>query len=441
MNVNKPVITLLTAGLVVALAGNAMAQDVAPAQTQNVSSVVYSGALRGRLLAAYNNYVQGGVSIGVFGESKGQDGRGVVGFATAQSGNTFGVIGRNYSPRGGGVYGHAHSAAGNPSGLIGISDAQGGRGVYAEATHPSGINFGMFARSLSTQGRGVVGVVSATTGVNYGVVGRSFSNQGVGVWGHAPAGNGSPRGVFGETNAKDGFGVFGLNRSTGFGAVGVQGVSHVRENSYGRGVVGIAQPVVSHPNTAGTGVAGYTLAKYGYGVYGEAREPQAVAVYGHHPNGQAGFFNGNVVISGNLIVRGTLQVGNEVIGSNQNSEHGLCSQFEFDGIHDPSQGNRVYIILPAPDFRVEENMVRIFLTPTSPSPNLHAGRLVKEGIMCPGGNCPPIPHSPYSFTINEATAPVYWMVKLKACRDNVVFPKTEDAQADTPPDVPLNLGE
>jgi len=46
---------------------------------------VYSGALQGRLLAAYNNYVQGGVSIDVFGEPKGQDGRGVVGFAIAPS--------------------------------------------------------------------------------------------------------------------------------------------------------------------------------------------------------------------------------------------------------------------------------------------------------------------------------------------------------------------
>jgi len=218
MNVNKPVITLLTAGLVVALAGNAMAQDVAPAQTQSTPPVVYSGALQGWLLAAHNNYAQGGVSVGLFGESKGQDGRGVVGFATAQSGKTFGVIGRNYSPAGGGVYGHAHSAGGNPSGLIGISDAQGGRGVYAEATHPNGINFGLFAQSLSTQGRGVVGVVRATTGVNYGVIGRSFSNQGVGVWAHVPAQTGQTTALRAEANSRDGVGVLAINHGGGLAA-------------------------------------------------------------------------------------------------------------------------------------------------------------------------------------------------------------------------------
>jgi len=78
-----------------------------------------------------------GVSIGVFGQSTGPTGRGVVWFATSSTGETFGAIGRKGQD----------NTAGQNAGVMALTDSQNGRGLFAEAQANNGINFGVFDRS------------------------------------------------------------------------------------------------------------------------------------------------------------------------------------------------------------------------------------------------------------------------------------------------------
>jgi hypothetical protein len=144
-------------------------------------------------------------------------------------------------------------------------------------------------------------------GSEAGVAGASTSGPGVegtgtiGVKGTG-AGTGSVYGIWGETAVAGGAGVAGLNNSTGQNGSGVFGQS----TNYD-GVHGVSQSS-QHAGVAGVNTNG------GYGVWGEGNP--------------AGCFAGNVTISGDLSMGGTVTVastGDVVLND-------LAEHFEFTDV-------------------------------------------------------------------------------------------------------------
>jgi len=143
-------------------------------------------------------------------------------------------------------------------------------------------------------GIGTHGTSKTSTGAG------GVSGSGVGVHGVSTAGPG----VRGD--AEGGVGVFGASKtSTGTGGVsdsgvGVHGISNTGDGVFGisdggRGVVGVS--------TSATGAEGNSTS--GTGVFGSSQT--GIAVHGHGGR-LAGFFEGNVEVTGDITVHGDVQL-------------------------------------------------------------------------------------------------------------------------------------
>jgi hypothetical protein len=261
-----------------------------------------------------------GVNAGVFGTTASTTGVGVLGSATSASGANFGVYGITASPlgiavdgnatsgigvagtslgpTGYGVYGANAATTGNAIGTYGVSASPTGSGVYGNNTAATGNAFGVNGVTGSTGGVGVRGLASATSGTTYGVYGASESPTGIAVNGVASSGTG----VAGQTTSSTAYGVYGANLATTGQAFGVYGTT---------------------ASTAGIGALGTATAASGstYGVYGSAASPTGIGVDAvstgggtalvatAQNGGNAGQFNGNVKVTGNLTVTGTVSKG------------------------------------------------------------------------------------------------------------------------------------
>jgi hypothetical protein len=221
-----------------------------------------------------------GNNNGVFGFSA--DGNGVAG----GSDNGIGIVGNGQiGVQGTGVLTGEFGLSTSGDGVRGISGS--GNGVYGQSTDSIGVH------GYSTSGRGMVGV--STSG--YGVDGESFSSAGVlgysttnnGVRGGSSSGDGvygfssNGRGVYGQSNGSDGV------RGESSSGAGVRGLS-----TSGDGVYGFTS--ATGPG-AWAGVAGYSIDAYG--VFGQSSSGDGV--YGYNSgSGRAGYFYGNVQVTGNL---------------------------------------------------------------------------------------------------------------------------------------------
>ena len=309
-----------------------------------------------------------GANFGVAGKTTSSTGTGVLGQATAASGANFGVYGSTASPAGIAVDGNATSG----TGVAGVTVGPTGYGVYGANGATTGNAFGTYGTTASPTGYGVYGANSATTGHAYGVYGTNASTAGVGMLGAATATSGSTYGVYGsvvspagiavngvassgtgvagQTTSTTGYGVYGANAATTGQAFGVYGTT---ASTAGIGTLGVATAAsgstygvygstvspagvsVYGTATSGTGVAGGTSGPAGYGVYGanNATSGNAIGVYGTSASptgigvsavstaggtallataqngGYAGKFTGNVQITGNLAVSGTVSKG------------------------------------------------------------------------------------------------------------------------------------
>lgn len=154
--------------------------------------------------------------------------------------------------------------------------------------------------------RGVVG----TSEQFQGVYGRSVQNAGV------VGESDKLHGMYGVCHNPNGGGVFGTNDNGGFGVIGV--------TQSGNGVDGSSQSGngVQGKSSSGRGLAGFSdtwQGVFGYsksqagvvgesdgfdGVFGVSHNPNAAGVSGHNPGGLAGFFNGNVTVTGDLMLAG-----------------------------------------------------------------------------------------------------------------------------------------
>ncbi|MBI1760200.1 MAG: tail fiber domain-containing protein [Acidobacteria bacterium] len=187
------------------------------------------------------------------------------------------------------------SNAGSNFRLDAYNDAGNGIGTHLFIQRASGyVGIGTTNPlvKLHVEGGNDTGIF-AKSGANFGVHGESTSNYGVigsstlasGVAGQSSTGDG----VFGRSNS--GYGVYGLSSS----GIGIQGQSD--NNINGIAVSGLS-------TGSGTGVSGYSPG--GFGVAGNTIS--GTGVYGDNGNsntiGHAGYFNGRVGITGNLIVDG-----------------------------------------------------------------------------------------------------------------------------------------
>jgi hypothetical protein len=229
-------------------------------------------------------------SAAVRGENKGTgiDGYGVLGSHAA---NGTGVYGTSY----GGIGVHGETTVGNavygftPNGESGVTgSSEHGFGVIGASTNRAGI-VGMGGGSAIpvVSGVGVEGI-----GLTRGAFGQSSRGfellNGIGVLGNSAA-----RGVVGVLAGAscDGtYAVGGCGTTSGYGVLGrstnTDGVHG--ESSSGYGVLG--------RSTNADGVHGESSS--GSGVLGQSTD--GVGVYGYSANASAGYFEGDVTVSGTL---------------------------------------------------------------------------------------------------------------------------------------------
>ena len=229
--------------------------------------------------------------VAILGNTENEDG--VIG--TTGADDKSGVFGRANS-RGWGVFGFSEKGfagvfgSGGDNGVFGQTNNVGSSGVYGK--NDSG-GTGVFGQSLNGAGAGVLG---RNEGSGWGVHGHAEGTGFAGVFGSGKNSgvfglteNGEASGVHGRnngTNPTGAWGVFGLspNGFAGvFGSGGKNGVFGQTNSTSGSGVYGLC-------NGNGNGVAG--ISDSGTGVYAKGGR-------------FAGFFEGNVAVTGSLVVKGT----------------------------------------------------------------------------------------------------------------------------------------
>jgi hypothetical protein len=231
----------------------------------------------------------------------------------------------------------------------------------------------------STSGRGVIGISRDThgvTGTSTNQVGvRGTSTNGRGVWGTSI----SSEGVIGEST--NGPGVIGTSIS-GRGVIGTSRDTH--------GVTGTStnQVGVRGTSTNGRGVWGTSLSFEG--VIGQSTDGHGVV--GSSINGLAGFFDGNVEVTGNLTKgAGAFKIDHPLDPENKYLSHSFVESPDMKNIYDGTimlnaQGQAT-VHLPAyfsalnKDFRYQLTAVG------APGPNLHiATEIANNRFTIAGGS-------------------------------------------------------
>jgi hypothetical protein len=144
-------------------------------------------------------------------------------------------------------------------------------------------------RGDSTAGRGVYGTSSSGSGGYF----TSTTGNGITVVGGTGINSTGGNGVYSTGTASNGVGLWGV-ANTGSSAKGVYGTS-----TSGSGVYGTSAAA------SGAGVHGRATANEGRGVYGFASgEPAAYGVLGESSTGWAGYFIGDVGVTGSCCAMG-----------------------------------------------------------------------------------------------------------------------------------------
>ncbi len=239
----------------------------------------------------------------------------------------------------------------NSNALVATGNGEGYAVIFAEDTSEGG-GFGLFG--TSTAGTGVYGASSADDSLKPGVHGVSQGDTGVGVFGEATGDNGvgvrgmgdntgvsgSGRvGVYGDST--DGTGIFGAVES---GRAGVRALSFATEdNSYAllaelfSNAPGASSAAVYGKNyglgASGIGVWGLQQGA-GYGVFGSTTGA-GYGVVGTSPSpGYAGYFNGNVQVTGTLSKGGgSFKIDHPLDPANQYLSHSFVESPDMMNIY------------------------------------------------------------------------------------------------------------
>jgi hypothetical protein len=266
--------------------------------------------------------------------AKSDEGAGVVGDGPSYAG----VVASSQS--GSGVSAFSDSGAG----ILTVSNS--GPGLSAQSVHGNGVesrsDYGIAVKAtagdavaISADSQGSEAVAGVTTASDHaalsgshialvggtGVSGRTQGQDGIGVRGESTVGEGGI-GVYGSS--VDGRGVVGTSvgntgteGSTLDGIAVYGGVAYGAEDrpGGGRGVVGVAYSATGVEGQSDSGVGVWGASQQGEGVHGETNSSRFAAVaglqlnphstgagvYGEHKGqGPAGYFKGNVVVTGHL---------------------------------------------------------------------------------------------------------------------------------------------
>lgn len=273
-------------------------------------------------MATFTN--SGGNNNGVVGTSSSHDANGVVGNNSdttprnANKASGHGVLGGTEVPDGAGVFG-THTGPGIGTGGVGLI------GVWGGSVDGVGV-VGISAPPGAKGGDGVQGITNSE--IRNGIYGRNDAKTPRGN--NAPAGNG----VLGYSSVPDGAGVMGVSNA---GGIGVSGAStgHGVMGKGGFGVTGMGSNIGVWGIGEGTGWAGQfsgpllvTGSAYfqsdlsvinpgGECVHAETQSTtvsaiaafqknatsNSAALYARHDGGgTAGFFDGNVVVTGDIVL-------------------------------------------------------------------------------------------------------------------------------------------
>jgi hypothetical protein len=250
---------------------------------------------------------------------------------------------------------HSFGNTGTDDGVTGSSTT--GRGVVGESVGQAGVvgsstNFvGVWGASQSPATAGQPGVFG--TSANWeGVHGETNSTVAAGVAGIQLNPNGTGTGVFGQSNGK-GAGVFGTSvnsdgvtgsSTTGRGVVGesVAQAGVVGSSTNFVGVWGASQSpaTAGHPGVFGTsanweGVHGETNSTIAAGVAGIQLNPNGTGagIYGEsRGKGPAGFFKGDVQVTGDVILTNQDCAEDFDIGLCTNVEPGTVMALDEQGL-------------------------------------------------------------------------------------------------------------
>ncbi|HET9410034.1 MAG TPA: hypothetical protein VFO39_22550 [Candidatus Sulfotelmatobacter sp.] len=273
------------------------------------------------------------------------------------NGDGYGVYGS--SAGGVGVHGSSSSSA-HPS--VEGQHSGGGAGVAGSSTSGAGVS------GKSQSGQGVAGDCPNGSGVSGG------SNQGIGVWGTSD--NPALGSIWGDSQVNTGAGVVG-NSTNGYAIWGQSTTDASRLEGGGP--------------YANVGVFG--LADRGNGVLGQADIGAAVAGIATDPKGFAGYFSGNVLVTGFLSKGGSnFQIDHPLDPANKYLNHAAVESSEmknfYDGIAKLDRKGQAIVRLPK-WFAAANRDLRYQLTPTgAAAPELHIASAFRQGSFRIAGGRP-----------------------------------------------------
>jgi hypothetical protein len=372
-------------------------------------------------------------AAGVFGEITAKERAGIFGHNSLKSGAAYGVAGRTESRDGAaviglnqvdtdvwgpgtGVWGLSGSGtgvlgqSGSGDGVQGLAAAgEGHAGVLGQNDAKSGECYGVRGSIVSNEGAGVFGVSDApgTVGV------KAFSRRGPavlgsgesGIWGYGGGGVGvvgssaSNHGVVGTAQVNTKCGVYGINNfgmgvvgrsDSGIGVVGgsITGIGVMGGSFANHGVVGISSGLKEGFHFAG--VCG--AATRSVGVLAQVTDPNAssgIALYAQAPK-YAGWFEGDVVITGNVIIQQGLQVvqgPKAAVVAFADGSHRLLYAIEspeawFEDFGEAKLIKGTAHVPLDPDFAqtVDASRYHVFLTPYGDSNGLYVARRTRAGF-------------------------------------------------------------
>ncbi|HET9496462.1 MAG TPA: hypothetical protein VFR15_19715, partial [Chloroflexia bacterium] len=317
--------------------------------------------------------------------------------------NSTGSAVQGTSTSGDGGYFASSSTTGG-SGVRGSSSGLNGTGLFGTA------NSGTQARGVygqSSTGAGVVGESSASGSSARAVYGLATGSNAVGVYGAAHNGLSAVGvrgdsftgiGVYGGSTSDNGYGVFGINTSSsGFGvygqadaliARGVMGSSTGGYGVYGYTSTGIA--VFGEGSTTGDGVWGLANCAGCYGVFGYSTAGQAVR--GESSTGWAGYFQGNVNVTGTCCGAGqlTTKIDHPIDPENKYLVQSVVQSPDLKSVYDGSVtlNSKGEAVVTLPDYVQALNTdFRYQLTAVgAPGPNLYiAEKLTGNRFKIAGG--------------------------------------------------------
>ena len=216
---------------------------------------------------------------------------------TTLSGSSSGIAVSSSLAGGTALFGDASASTGDSTGVYGTTDSSG--------AHATGVFGELSSRAPGSPSAAVVGESASTTANGYGVWGLHIQNSGA-----APA-------VLGQTDstAANAAGVLGtiFSSSPGSGSAAVRGINN------GTGVFGV-------------GVWG-SHAGSGWGVYGSS--PAGKGVVGQSTTGLAGYFAGDVQVTGTLTKgAGAFKIDHPLDPAHSYLQHSFVESPDMKNIYD-----------------------------------------------------------------------------------------------------------